>query len=214
MKKKIAALVLVIALAATAVIGGTLAYFTDTDEATNTFTVGNVKIELVEQQMNAAGELEAFNPSKPLMPGEENTIDKIVTVKNTGSEDAYMWIEVWVPTTLDNVALHYNYGDTVVQDITRLTTKTIEDVEYNGYVLYTNNDTAKAAGESTAALLNSVYMDAGVVQCTEDDNCLVLPGTEPTHYTGSWELIVNGVGFQAEGFDSITAALDAYYTQE
>lgn len=52
MKKKIAALVLVIALAATAVIGGTLAYFTDTDEATNTFTVGNVKIELLESTLH------------------------------------------------------------------------------------------------------------------------------------------------------------------
>ena len=38
---------LVVALAATAVIGGTLAYFTDTEEKTNTFTVGNVDITLL-----------------------------------------------------------------------------------------------------------------------------------------------------------------------
>ena len=40
MKKKILALCVVISLAAVAIIGGTLAYFTDTETATNTFTVG------------------------------------------------------------------------------------------------------------------------------------------------------------------------------
>ena len=40
MKKKILALCLVVALAVTAVVGGTLAYFTDTDEAENVFTTG------------------------------------------------------------------------------------------------------------------------------------------------------------------------------
>lgn len=43
MKKKILSLCLVVALAATAIIGGTLAYFTDTDNATNTFTTANVR---------------------------------------------------------------------------------------------------------------------------------------------------------------------------
>lgn len=48
MKKKILALVLVVVLAVTAVTGATLAYFTDTDEAKNTFTLGNVSIDLHE----------------------------------------------------------------------------------------------------------------------------------------------------------------------
>lgn len=50
MKKKIVSLCLVVALAATAVIGGTLAYFTDTKEATNTITTGDVSIQLYESQ--------------------------------------------------------------------------------------------------------------------------------------------------------------------
>ena len=52
MKKKILVLCLVVALAVTAVVGGTLAYFTDTDDAENTFTVGNVKIELLESSLH------------------------------------------------------------------------------------------------------------------------------------------------------------------
>lgn len=52
MKKKILVLCLVVALAVTAVVGGTLAYFTDTDDAKNTFTVGNVNIELLESSLH------------------------------------------------------------------------------------------------------------------------------------------------------------------
>ena len=37
MKKKIVAFAMVFALAAVAVVGGSLAYFTDTDNKTNTF---------------------------------------------------------------------------------------------------------------------------------------------------------------------------------
>ena len=50
MKKKIITMCLVVALAATAIVGGTLAYFTDTDADQNTFTVGNVKIVQNEEQ--------------------------------------------------------------------------------------------------------------------------------------------------------------------
>ena len=52
MKKKIVAICLCLALAAVAVVGASLAYFTDTDEAKNTFTVGNVKIELLESSLH------------------------------------------------------------------------------------------------------------------------------------------------------------------
>lgn len=52
MKKKITAIALVVAMLAIAVVGGSLAYFTDAKEATNTFTVGNVKIELLESTLH------------------------------------------------------------------------------------------------------------------------------------------------------------------
>ena len=52
MKKKITAIFLCVALVAIAIVGASLAYFTDTDAATNTFTVGNVKIELLESSLH------------------------------------------------------------------------------------------------------------------------------------------------------------------
>lgn len=54
-----------------AVAGATVAYFTDTDKETNTFTVGNVKIELLESQYHRvnAGKGNAVGQTEPLMGG-------------------------------------------------------------------------------------------------------------------------------------------------
>ena len=55
MKKKLTALCLCVALLAVAVVGASLAYFTDTKSATNTFTVGNVSIKLIESKLHRQG---------------------------------------------------------------------------------------------------------------------------------------------------------------
>ena len=52
MKKKLTTIFLCIALVAIAIVGASMAYFTDTKEATNTFTVGNVKINLLESSLH------------------------------------------------------------------------------------------------------------------------------------------------------------------
>ena len=54
MKKKVIATSEVLGIAALVLGGGTLAYFTDSKEITNNFTVGNVKIELIESQLHRA----------------------------------------------------------------------------------------------------------------------------------------------------------------
>lgn len=134
MKKKLLAMCLVVALAATAVIGGTLAYFTDTDTKTNTFTAGGVKIDLIEQQVGENG-LEPFEQDQVLMPivgsaqGEkdqygqpvaENYIDKIATIENKGKSDAYVRAYFAIPSALDDGydtfnaglnVLHFNFGN-------------------------------------------------------------------------------------------------------
>ena len=137
-KRKVLTLALTVCIVAILAIGGTLAYFTDTDDATNTFTVGGVKIELIEQQRNAdSSALVGFEQDKNLMPivgsaqGEqeivdgvklptaENYVDKIMTIKNTGKSDAYVRIFVAVPTALQNGqtpnaprydVLHWNFN--------------------------------------------------------------------------------------------------------
>ena len=65
MKKKITAICLCVALLAVAIVGATLAYFTDTDNATNTFTVGNVSIDLIESRFHREGNDNSGDTSIP-----------------------------------------------------------------------------------------------------------------------------------------------------
>lgn len=129
MKKKVVALCATVALAAVALGGATLAYFTDTDSADNTFTVGNVKIDLIEQERGKEG-LQDFTDGKTLnpivgsaqgtkdkfgLPTAANYVDKIVTVKNLAQE-AYVRVYVAVPAALENDdasknILHWNIGN-------------------------------------------------------------------------------------------------------
>ena len=122
MKKKITALCLCVALLAVAVVGASLAYFTDTKSEKNTFTVGNVKIDLIEQE-KTGDRLDNFEQNKTLVPGKSNdgnAVSKIVTVKNTGKNDAWVWVDLKIPAYLvskeyptneSKNALHWNsYG--------------------------------------------------------------------------------------------------------
>ena len=64
MKKKLTAVALVVCMLAIMLVGASLAYFTDTDEATNTFTMGKVDIDLTEPEWDK----KTTNGAK-LMPG-------------------------------------------------------------------------------------------------------------------------------------------------
>lgn len=115
MKKKIVSLALAVCLIAIAAVG-TLAYFTDTDDATNTFTSGKVDITLNETD----NEGNPFVQNQKLLPGSNsaNAIAKNATVTvNEGSEDSWVWVELLIPSALynsktetneTNNALHYN----------------------------------------------------------------------------------------------------------
>ena len=65
MKKKLTAIFLCVALVAIAIVGASLAYFTDTKSATNTFTVGNVKIDLIESRFHREGNDNSGDTSIP-----------------------------------------------------------------------------------------------------------------------------------------------------
>lgn len=88
MKRKTLAICLVVALAAIAIIGGTLAYFTDNDTATNEFTVGNVDIDLTEPNWDDHGRVEA----ETVYPGEP--LDKDPTVENMGQNPCFVRVSV------------------------------------------------------------------------------------------------------------------------
>lgn len=82
-KKRIAVFALVAALIALLVGGMTMAYFTDQEDATNTFTVGNVDIQLTEPDWVAP---------ETTTPGV--AYDKNPTVTNIGKNDAWIRVNV------------------------------------------------------------------------------------------------------------------------
>lgn len=114
MKNKILAIVLCVAMLAIAIVGGTMAYFTDTDADVNVMSLGNIKIVQNETDRNG----DAYVDGQKLFPavkGEgylskdgtiidtdgkttlaiwdnsiNNEIDKFVSVTNGGTEDAYV----------------------------------------------------------------------------------------------------------------------------
>lgn len=85
MRKKIVALSMAVLMLAVAVVGGTLAYFTDTTEAkVNTFEVGNVDIDLTEPK---------WKGEATLMPGSSYDKDPTITVAEK-SQDAYVFLKL------------------------------------------------------------------------------------------------------------------------
>ncbi len=83
MKKKLI-LLTTFALVALLVAGGTMAWFTANDKATNFFKVGTVKIKVIDE----FEESDAQNVN----PGQ--CIDKKVKIKNIGSKDVYVRVRL------------------------------------------------------------------------------------------------------------------------
>lgn len=128
MKKKIIAVCLIVAMAAIAVVGGTLAWFTDTDDADNVFTVGNVDITLTEPNWEGSGAEDA----PEVYPGEP--LAKDPTVTNDGANPCFVRVRVDGLNCLGNAGMittRYKWADGY---------NTNQWVYHNGYYYYMVND--------------------------------------------------------------------------
>ena len=106
-KKNLLTAALSLSLIGVIAVGGTLAYFTDkTDAKTNTFTAGNVEIELIDKSENGDGRT-AGRPNADgngitysnVMPGD--VLSKEVSVKvDDSSQSAWVALKLTVDTTL------------------------------------------------------------------------------------------------------------------
>lgn len=89
--RRILMTVCLLALVMVVSVGGTIAWLTDTtDPVTNTFTVGNIDIDLTESD----------NLDLKMVPGKTITKDPKVTVK-AGSEACWLFVKVEKSSTLD-----------------------------------------------------------------------------------------------------------------
>lgn len=87
-KKKTITIIAIVIAIAIVVTGGIAAYLTDTDSATNTFTVGKVEISLTEPNWNASN-------GQNILPGQTVAKDPMIT--NTGRNTAYVYMKVEQP---------------------------------------------------------------------------------------------------------------------
>lgn len=139
-------------LAALAIAGGALAFFTDVETATNTFTVGDVEITLTEPNWKP-------DENPPMTPGQE--VPKDPTVTNDGTIPAYVFMEVKVPYA--NVSLIDDEGNKLPAADNELFTYTLNSgwVEVGTPVL-ANGVATHVYAYGTASAMTEVAVDADV----------------------------------------------------
>ena len=224
MKKKVFALSIVMVLLAIAVVGGSLAWFTDTDEVKNTFTVGSVEIKQIEVFDETKAQLLPVVGIDPTNE-KDNYIEKKVTVKNTGKNPAYIQTFVAVPKVLDDCGVLKLYDTTTSWAKYAIGPATIDGEEYTEYTVYRYRYNSElAAGTETAdACLKYVYIDCQTNLKTYDTNNngmtdkahFVAPdGTEITAFnvmSDKLNIYVASQAVQSEGFASAADALDSAF---
>ena len=221
MKKKLAATLSVVLILGLAVLG-ILAYLTSEDSDVNVMTLGNVKIEQIEQEWNADGtELVDFTQAKPLYPyvGEfgwnlnddeayrqftmNNVVDKYVSVKNTGKSDAYVRtiiaLEMGSLTEeeFNQVGVSINMIDGAEFDFPgtwQWNDGFVGEIDgHNYYVIVAVHENALKPGETTIPSLLQVYLSKDATN--EDVKALDGNGN------GTYDILVKSEAVQAAGFE-------------
>ena len=215
MKKKITLYVIAAAILAIAVIGGTLAFFTDeTEKKTNEFTFGDVDIELEETadkntESNYEPGTKRDDPQNPgfdydgVLPGVKYSKKPVITVCATSS-DAYVFAEITIPnyTAVKGALTEAGYTEDEFKDL--LLERDLGEGEPNPvpvdewiagdvkHVVYT-------AGVKSAGFEWTLFE---AIQIPEE---LTKPIIEKYNIT-SFDVAVKGYGVQAAGLADAAAA--------
>lgn len=199
MKKKITAIFLCVALVAIAIVGASLAYFTDTKTATNTFTMGDVKIKLDETNVNDPTGDRVTENTYNTYPGAVVTKDPIV--HNTGSNAAYIRatvkVEGWVKTCKDCYKFDGTggYANTLVDYLVVedqlgagwSVEKAMVDANGNDVTFVLKYDGKLAAGDNTTAMFQQVQIPAGLENGQTLGTITVKADAIQTDGFGTWE---------------------------
>ena len=164
MKKKILAIALVVAMLAVAIVSASLAYFTDEDYATNTFTIGEVDIDLREDFGNDddTDDDGVNGPDVTFYPGV--AVNKDVWVANTSEtgNDAYVRVHVAFPKELAPRKLNgttYEYDITGTDGLALVTLANgDEGVDYDEYWEWTDIYSANIGEEGGEIVPCVVYV--------------------------------------------------------
>ena len=209
MKKKILAIALAVALLAI-------------------FTVGSVKIEIYENEEATEEDTIEFGKLTPVVnvtdpAADESYLEKVVDVKNTGINDAYIRTHIAIPTALVGY-LHLDLTETGWAKQAD-STATVDGV---AYTVYTWDHTAAVTSDNfTNELLQGVYLGADVdLEENADGNLVFIlrdangdktassgfvahTKTANGYTSAIVNVLVASQAIQADGFDAATAALNA-----
>ena len=220
-KKSILMAAIAVMLVAVLVVGGTLAYFTDTKSANNTFTMGNVKIKLDESNVNDPnGDRVTSNEYTGVLPGIQYKKDPVVT--NTGKNDAYVRAVVTIENGMNWLGFYYDKASTfpqvdafeklicnklgkgweivgfknVMSTQDHPTSDTVVTLEYKGVL---------KAGDVTSAMFENIMLPA---KMTTNDI------TTRVAQNGVFHIDVVAQAIQADGFTSWNDAFAAFDAQK
>lgn len=237
MKKKLFAIFLCIAMLAIAVVGGSLAYFTDTQAKTNTFTMGKVGITLTEPEWdklekNKDGVMKVY-------PGQSYDKDPTITV-DADSENCWLIATVTINNKANlerlfkgtNVATQWGLslageGKLVsggvasyvaapdTKNSTSGTTLSKDDKEVAFITYEEKNDTIIYTYyflEAHSAGAEEILFKKVNIPATIDNNFFNENADNAS--TDLLSITVNAYAIQEKGFDDVFAAYTAYKTQE
>ena len=216
MKKKILSLCLVAALALTA-IGGTLAYFTDTDEVNNVMTMGDLDILLDEAKVTKDTEDDIWTAGKERVDGNDYgqvypgaVLPKDPTIHNEGEHDAYVWATVNVSNWM-NICAELNI-DCDIASLNKLIGNTLGE---GWEVIAVENGDTFTIGQFDAkfVLKYEARLAAG-----DDTTAMFKEITVPVEFESGKDYLFGKIdvvayAIQAEGFADWDAAYVAYYAE-
>lgn len=173
MSKKKLSLIIAAGVLATAVVGGSLAWFTSQDTETNHFTTGSINHEIVE-------DFDTTGPSQDLLPGDE--VNKDVWINNTGKSDALLRVKItpqWMngkeaDTTLGNEGIELVFAENVQTALNEsgVNSGSTWVLGNDGYFYYTSilSVNSEEVEKQTAQLLDAVRLSGKITDQTKFAN--------------------------------------------
>lgn len=198
MKKKVTAIALAVCILAVAVIGATMAYFTDTDSKTNTFTFGKVDIDLTEDSTDANGAVKGYMSTDGgitypgVLPGL--VYSKVPEVKVVEGP-AWVVVTVTVPTIYDHADF---FNGTANENDFEMDKKVVG--KNTIYYFYSTNKDGVATGENLK-IFDQIKINPALTQ----DDVKNLP---------TFNVVVNAYGIQKEGFNDAKSAFAAAFAAD
>ena len=212
-KRRILAISMSLVIVAILAIGATLAYFTDTKTAINTFTMGDVKIKLDETNVNDPDGDRVSQNEYDVYPGA--VVKKDPIVHNTGKNGAYIRATVNVSNWMNLVAAYYpDFEETFpnegykaalnllvgeklgegwsVVDVEAGDVFTIGQFDAKFVLKY---DGVLAAGADTTPMFENVIIPAGITNASAESFN---------------QIKIVAQAMQADGFDTWEAAFEAF----